>query len=104
MPIAKHKCLISLTTLVGGLIAMWASPAAANPQCIPDWSDAAPVVRREGLRSVRDVQDQTRNTLGADVVRITLCKDDGAYIYRLTVRAANGRVSNTTVNARFPGR
>ena len=90
--------LLALTTI--GLWPLASSPARAAPLCIADWSEAAAVVSREGLRSHQDVQGQTRNELGADVVRITLCREQGGtFVYRLTIRGPNGRVSNTTVSA-----
>ena len=75
-------------------------PAAASPRCYGDWSDAAPVVVREQLRSARDVQDMARLELGGEVVRIVLCEDDGSFVYRLVLRRLDGRIGTLTVKAR----
>ncbi|MDX2155150.1 MAG: hypothetical protein SFW09_01470 [Hyphomicrobiaceae bacterium] len=76
-----------------------ASPAAAEPACYRDWSDAAPVVVREGLRSARDMHDLARDRLDADVVRITLCQEGAGFVYRLVVRRNDGSIAKWTVSA-----
>ena len=95
-----------ITCLAAGLLALALEAAAGhvalasgNEQCFSDWSDAAPVVSREGLKSARDVQDLTRSRLGGDVVRITLCRGEQGFVYRLVVRTVDGRISNLTVSA-----
>ena len=76
-----------------------ASHASQAVDCFADWSDAAPIVSREGLRTARDVQGEARNQLGAEVVRITLCQSKGAFVYRLVLRSADGHLRNATVSA-----
>ncbi len=90
--------LLSPLAAIGMMLAVPQSAPAAT-QCFADWSDAAPVVTREGLRTARDVLGQARDQLGAEVVRITLCQSQGAFIYRLVLRSADGRLRNTTVSA-----
>ena len=84
------------------LISMGLAPLAQAGECYREWSDAAPVVARERLRSASEVQGDTRDRLGADVVRITLCREDGVFVYRLTVRRTDGRISNLKVSAATP--
>lgn len=78
--------------------------AAAEERCYGDWSDAAPIVAREQLRSARDVQDMARIELGGDVVRIVLCQAEGGFVYRLVFRRLDGRIGTLTVSAAREGR
>lgn len=80
-------------------VSMWSAPVNAETNCFGDWSDAAPVVNREGLKSTRDVQEMARERVGGDVVRITLCRADEGFVYKLVVRGWDGRISNLTVAA-----
>jgi uncharacterized membrane protein YkoI len=73
---------------------------AEEPRCYGDWSDAAPIVAREKLRSARDVQDMARGEMAGDVVRILLCEADGGFVYRLVLRRLDGRIGTLTVSAR----
>lgn len=73
--------------------------SAAGDRCYGDWSDAAPIVTRERLRSARDVQDMARIQLGGDVVRIVLCEAQEGFVYRLVLRRLDGRIGTLTVKA-----
>ncbi len=79
--------------------------AASGPvvdRCYPDWSDAAPIVKREQLTSTKDLLQQARAQRLGDLVRITLCEQQGRFVYRLVLLEAKGRVTNLTVDARRP--
>lgn len=80
------------------------SARASTPpdSCFSAWSDAAPVVQREALTAVRDLHTQARQRNLGDVVRVTLCRQDGRFVYRLIVREPKGRVIPLTVDARHP--
>lgn len=84
---------------LSGAATGWVGRAHADDQCYHDWSDAAPVVAREQLRTARDVSEDAREQSGSDVVRIMLCRENDAYIYRLVVRRPDGRISNLKVGA-----
>jgi uncharacterized membrane protein YkoI len=71
-------------------------------RCYADWSDAAPVVRREALLPTEMLLQQARLRKLGDLVRITLCEQQGRYVYRLVVASAPGRLRNMTVDARQP--
>ncbi len=75
---------------------------ADEPPCIADWSDAAPIVARERLASVRNIQDLARIRFSGDLVRITLCREDSRFVYRVILRDLRGRISSQTVDARLP--
>lgn len=88
------------------LIANIAGEAAAakdGDKCFASWSEASVVVRKEALVAVEEVSTRARQALpGTDVVKSTLCRQDGRYIYRLVVREATGQVRTVNVDARKP--
>jgi hypothetical protein len=73
--------------------------AGAVSRCYGEWSEAAPIVAREKLRSALDVQDMAREQLGGDVVRIVLCEGDEGFVYRLVLRRLDGHIGTATVTA-----
>lgn len=77
-------------------------PAGAAIDCIADWSDAAPVVAREGLIPVRSLHEAARRANIGDVVRVVLCSSRGRFHYRLMVREPAGPVVTRFVVA-HPG-
>lgn len=89
--------------LVGALI--WAAPASgvrAEDNCVSDWSEAAPLVRQHGLMPVEKLTPLARQQVKGDIVKVTLCKENGAYVYRLVVREPAGQMRTMTVNAKNP--
>jgi hypothetical protein len=100
--------MIKCPHIIRGLaVAFLVIPFCANASTPPDscfaaWSDAAPVVHREALTAVRDLHTQARQRNLGDVVRVTLCTEEGRFVYRLIVREPQGRVVPMTVDARQP--
>ena len=94
--------------VVAGLLALSLAlaasmPAAATPgTCYTDWSEAAPIVAREQLRSARDIQEAARRDQIGSVMRITLCQDRTEFTYHVLVRDPRGRISLLRVDARLP--
>ena len=92
-----------ITLFVAVVSQLTAGAVAAAPDtvggCFQDWSDAAPIVAREQLLAAREVQEMTRRQLSGDVVRITLCREDTRYVYRLLHRDNAGRISNHKIDA-----
>lgn len=78
--------------------------ASANPpeRCYADWSQAAEIVRAQALVTAKDVHERARTGRIGDVVRMTLCEDNGRFIYRLVVREEKGQVVKLIVDARQP--
>jgi hypothetical protein len=89
--------LLAMFTLSGGVKA-----STPTDSCFSAWSDAAPVVHREALTAVRDIHAQARQRNLGEVVRVTLCTEEGRFVYRLIVREPKGRVVPMTVDARQP--
>lgn len=80
-----------------------ARAAPVEPICHPEWSEATAVIEREGLASAKGVDALARRHTGGALVRITLCEQaGGAFVYRLLLRDAQGRVVALTVDARHP--
>lgn len=73
--------------------------ARAAARCYGEWSEAAPIVAREKLRSALDVKDMAREKLGGDVVRIVLCEGNEGFVYRLVLRRLDGHIGTLTVSA-----
>jgi hypothetical protein len=98
----------NLTTPAFLLAAALASvtPAGAagdvHGTCYVDWSDAAPIVVREQLATVRDMHAEARARYNGDLVRATLCEEGSHFTYRLLVRDSQGRISGITVDAKKP--
>ena len=91
---------LAILGLVAAIVAMPLGRASAEGRCYGEWSDAAPIVAREKLRSARDVQDMARDELAGDVVRILLCEGGEGFVYRLVLRRLDGRIGTLTVSAR----
>jgi uncharacterized membrane protein YkoI len=82
-------------------VAVWAPMSTrAASGCFADWSEAAPVVRKEGLATVSSLWRAAQSRISGDIVKTTLCQEGSSYVYRLVIRAPNGRLSNETVDAR----
>jgi hypothetical protein len=101
--------LQSTTALAAFVLAAFLSlsqaPAAIGQQsvrCFEDWSDAAPIVLKEKLLPVGDIQAWARKRLKGNVIRVTLCQDGERYTYRVLVREPKGRIRNRIVEARGP--
>jgi hypothetical protein len=70
--------------------------------CYADWSEAAPVVMKEGLTTIEALAKTARGKLSGDIVKTTLCEENGSFVYRLLIRESAGRLVNRTVDARIP--
>jgi len=91
---------------VVALSASMALPANAAPaeaaSCYDDWSDAAPVMLKEGLVGTKILHEQARQHLTGDLVRVTLCQEGDKFVYRLLMRDPRGWLNTITVDARHP--
>ena len=96
------RVIVRHLTAAAALSAAPALAAVPADHCFADWSDAVPVVQREALTAVRDLHVQARQRNVGDVVRVTLCAQQGRFVYRLLVREPKGSVVPLTVDARRP--
>lgn len=67
-----------------------------------DWSEAGPIVRREGLVPIEQVSRMARELSAGTIVNSTLCRTDDRYVYRLLVRGHDGALRVLFVDARQP--
>jgi len=94
--------------MIRNLIAVLIAVAASLPiraeagGCYADWSVAAPIVRKEGLATVSALWKRAQGNISGDIVKTTLCEENGGFVYRLVIRDANGRLFNRKVDARAP--
>jgi len=96
---ARSWMALMMALAVGILTVSGPLSARAETRCFGDWSEAEPVVRRERLKTARDVLELAREQFGGDVVRIMLCKEDSGFAYRLVLRWADGRIGNMRLSA-----
>jgi uncharacterized membrane protein YkoI len=90
-----------LRITVATLLLATATPAAQSG-CYADWSVAAPIVRKEGLATVEALSRLAQARISGDIVKTTLCREKGGFVYRLVIRSPQGRLFNRTVDARAP--
>jgi hypothetical protein len=90
-------------------VAVARAAAAGVPQsldCISDWSEAGPIVRREGLATMERVGRLASDKASLEIVTSALCQSDSGYVYRLRVRGGHdgGKAALKTlfVDARQP--
>jgi uncharacterized membrane protein YkoI len=85
-------------------LASAAEPSAAGQEgtCFQHWSDAAPVAKREGLMAVERLSQLARALLSGDLLKTTLCEEEGRFVYRLVIRHAQGPVRVVVVDAKRP--
>lgn len=82
-------------------MALASTPAGAASRCINDWSEAAPIVRREGLYTVEKLTAEARSSIKGNIIKTTLCQDDTTWVFRLIVRV-KGNLKMMTVDAKNP--
>jgi uncharacterized membrane protein YkoI len=92
-----------LRITVATLLLATATPGrAAQSGCYADWSVAAPIVRKEGLATVEALSRLAQARISGEIVKTTLCREGGGFVYRLVIRSPEGRLFNRTVDARAP--
>ena len=99
----RNYCSLLGMALAASLLPCVAHAADAQAgECFASWSEAAPVVKREGLATIERVNRLARDRAAAEIVNGKLCQDSGRYVYRLVVREANGPLKTLIVDARDP--
>lgn len=92
------------TTFAALLLALTTSTTtlAGAEGCVADWSVAAPIVKEEGLVTVEELSKAASGRLSGDIVKATLCRENGIYVFRLVVKGVSGQLRTVTVDARRP--
>lgn len=93
-----------LLSIVAAVVAAATTVPAAVPttRCYADWSDAAALVRQEGLVGVDELSRLARVKLDSEVVKTTLCQEGERYIYRVVLKVQRGALRVVIVDARQP--
>lgn len=87
---------------LASVVAVTAVPDPGSTRCFPDWSEAAHVVRQEGLVGVDELGRRARAKLSSEVVKTTLCLEGERYIYRVVLKPRLGAFRVVIVDARQP--
>jgi hypothetical protein len=93
-PLRRAVLLIPL--LIGA-----AMPVDAG-ECFADWGQAGEIVRREKLRTVEQLRADPAGSVGGDILKTTLCKEDDDYVYRLVIRTPFGQLKTLMLRAKAP--
>ena len=102
-PLLTSLLLLCPVLLTGAApVAGHAKSAPVESQCWSDWSTAAPVVHRESLRPAKDVRELAQQNNNGQLLNITLCAEQGKYVYRLLILKRAGTVEAVTVDAHHP--
>jgi uncharacterized membrane protein YkoI len=93
--------IVMITASAAGLPAI---QKAAAGECFADWSTAVQVVKNESLLTVEQISAAAAGSIPGQIVKTTLCKEQGGYVYRLVVRDAGGQLRNIVVDAQNHGK
>ena len=100
MLLSSPPMRLIIVSLVAASVAL--TPVGATDTCIADWSIAAPIVHAQGLTTVEALSRIAATELPGIIVKTTLCEENGAFVYRILVREAGGKLTARTVDARAP--
>jgi hypothetical protein len=89
--------VLSVLGLAGAL-----AQAPAPPRCYAEWAEAALIVRKEALVAVDRLQALTRSRIAGELVKSTLCQEQGRWVYRAVVRGAGGELKSLIIDAQRP--
>lgn len=94
-----------LWTLLPAVLALTAAGPRAQGDgvnCLKDWSEAAVIVRREGLATVAQLTERAHGQVTGEVLKTELCREKGRYTYHMVVRTPHGQLESHSVDARHP--
>ena len=89
---------IALWLLLAVMLAF--APPVAEAGCTTDWSQAAPLVRKHGLKSMAGVRSSLRGKVKGTWGAASFCQNGGRFTYKLFFLSPTGGNINVTVNAR----
>lgn len=88
----------AVATIAAAAGALSAPASAAD--CMTDWGLAGQIVRRENLITVEEVAKSLAADGVGTLVKMTLCRSDDGYFYRLVIRGPAGELKTTIMTAR----
>jgi hypothetical protein len=72
-----------------------------DAKCWTDWSEAALIVRRETLVPIERVSKlASAKHPGAEIIKVTLCEEQGKFVYRVLLRERQGQLRSELLDAR----
>jgi hypothetical protein len=74
--------------------------SACADDCLTDWGMASQIVRRKNLITVEEVSKSLEADGIGQLVKMTLCRSDDGYFYRLVVRSSTGQLKTTVMTAK----
>jgi uncharacterized membrane protein YkoI len=90
-----------LTVMIAAAGTPFQVARAGESECYTDWSVAAGIVEKEKLVTVDKLIAGAKTSVPGDIIKTTLCKVDGTYVFRLVVRD-KGALKTVTVDAHVP--
>ncbi|MEL6298921.1 MAG: hypothetical protein AAFQ45_10165 [Pseudomonadota bacterium] len=100
--IKRSPILAAIAVLAAATLTPAPASADSRFKCVKDWAAASQIVAREKLAGVASLSDAARAVGNDRIVKSTLCRVDGAFVYRVVLRDKRGRLKTETVNARKP--
>lgn len=94
--------VVAAALLLGCLALPANATSSQRFDCVKDWSAASEIVAREKLAAVSSLSDAARTAGKNDIVKSTLCRVGGQFVYRVVMRDRSGRLKTETVDARAP--
>ena len=79
-------------------------PAANAGDCLVDWAAASQIVKSENLLTVEQLSSSASDQIQGQIVKTTLCRENGGYVYRLVVRDPKGQMKSVVIDARGPAK
>jgi hypothetical protein len=96
-----HLRILALAGIWAFIVGAAPALAGDNP-CVNDWSEAAVIVKSEGLLPVDKLAELVKVHKAGDIVKTTLCKEKDTYAYKIVVRDAKGQLKSLTLDAKTP--
>lgn len=100
--IAALLAIVPVAAALGASANTQTAKPAPQLICAPDWSVASRIVADNNLVPIDQLTKAARDKALGKVIRTTLCRDEGRYVYRVVLRSAYGGLATITVDARKP--
>jgi uncharacterized membrane protein YkoI len=92
---------VALAIQAVGVMSLRSASAKAEA-CLDDWTQAAPIVRDNGLTPAKDLKALAKDHVEGDLKKVSLCQSDGKYVYQLMFIQGDGTVVDLEVDAKTP--
>jgi uncharacterized membrane protein YkoI len=95
------KNVLDRRAFLAGLAASaaWAGAADADRRRGGDHERARRALKQGEVRPLAEILADVRNSIGGEVIEVELDREDGRYVYELTVVSPSGRLLEVKVDA-----